>query len=253
MRGGELLAVDGIRVSYGAVRALEDVSLRIDRGEVVAVIGSNGAGKTTLMNAIAGLRRVQGGTIRFEGREIHTLEGYEVVRRGLSLVPEGRQIFGHLTVHENLLLGAYSRRLGKPDGELDRCYHIFPRLRERQRQLGGTLSGGEQQMLAIARGLMSRPRLLLMDEPSLGLAPVLVREIFEVIEGLKREGITSLIVEQMARLALRVADRAYVLEHGRIVRQGRSAELLGDARVLSAYLGTARTAAAPDTRGDAVS
>ncbi len=251
MRGGELLAVDGVRVSYGAVQALEDVSLRVDQGEVVAVIGSNGAGKTTLMKAIAGLGRVQGGTIRFEGRDIHNLEGYAVVRRGLSLVPEGRQIFGHLSVHENLLLGAYSRRLGKPDAELDRCFRIFPRLRERQRQLAGTLSGGEQQMLAIARGLMSRPRLLLMDEPSLGLAPVLVREIFEVIADLKRQGITSLIVEQMARLALRVADRAYVLEHGRIVRQGRSAELLSDPRVLSAYLGTGRTAAAPDGPGGA--
>ena len=250
MSGGELLAVDGVRVSYGAVQALEDVSLRVDQGEVVAVIGSNGAGKTTLMKAIAGLRPVQAGTIRFEGREIHNLEGYQVVRRGLSLVPEGRQIFGHLTVHENLLLGAYSRRLGTDDGEMDRCFHIFPRLRERRRQLAGTLSGGEQQMLAVARGLMSRPRLLLMDEPSLGLAPVLVREIFGVIEGLKRQGITCLIVEQMARLALRVADRAYVLEHGRIVRQGPSAELLDDPRVLSAYLGTERPAAAPDTHDD---
>jgi branched-chain amino acid transport system ATP-binding protein len=204
------------------------------------------------MRAIAGLCRVQGGTIRFEGQEIHDLEGYQVVRRGLCLVPEGRQIFGHLTVHENLLLGAYSRRLDKADGELDRCFHIFPRLRERRRQLAGTLSGGEQQMLAIARGLMSRPRLLLMDEPSLGLAPLLVREIFAVIEDLKRQGITSLIVEQMARLALRIADRAYVLEHGRIVRQGRSADLLSDPRLLSAYLGAERTgtAAAPDTGGD---
>jgi branched-chain amino acid transport system ATP-binding protein len=251
MREGELLAVEGVRVRYGAVQALEDVSLRVDQGEVVAVIGSNGAGKTTLMKAIAGLRRVQGGTIRFDGGEIHNLAGYQVVRRGVCLIPEGRQIFGHQTVHENLLLGAYSRRSGASDEDLDRCFRIFPRLRERRRQLAGTLSGGEQQMLAIARGLMSRPRLLLMDEPSLGLAPVLVREIFGVIEDLKRQGITSLIVEQMARLALRVADRGYVLEHGRIVRQGRSADLLGDPRVLSAYLGTERPAAAPDNRDDA--
>ncbi|MGH7263728.1 MAG: ABC transporter ATP-binding protein [Candidatus Rokuibacteriota bacterium] len=237
---GELLAVHEIHVSYGAVKALEALSLRVDSGEVVAVIGSNGAGKTTLMKAIAGLLRVRGGTIRFEGHEVSKLESHEVVRRGLSLVPEGRQIFGHLTVHENLLLGAFSRKLGKHDPELERCLQIFPRLEERQRQLAGTLSGGEQQMLAIARGLMSRPRLLLIDEPSLGLAPVLVREIFGVIEDLRRHGMTVLIVEQMARLALRVSDRAYVLEHGRIVREGPSGDLLEDQRVLSAYLGAAR-------------
>ncbi len=237
----ELLAVNRIHVSYGAVRALEDVSLRVDQGEVIVVIGSNGAGKTTLMKAIAGLLRVRQGTVSFEGQEISNLKAYEVVRRGLSLVPEGRQVFGHLTVHENLLLGAYSRRTGKLDEDLDRCVTLFPRLRERRQQPAGTLSGGEQQMLAIARGLMSRPRLLLMDEPSLGLAPLLVREIFGVIENLKRQGITTLIVEQMARLALQVADRAYVLEHGRLIREGRSAELLADPRVLGAYLGTKRT------------
>ena len=237
----ELLTVTQIHVNYGAVRALEDVSLRVNEGEVVAVIGSNGAGKTTLMKAIAGLLRVRRGTISFHGQEISNLEAYAVVRRGLSLVPEGRQLFGHLTVHENLLLGAYSRRGGTLDEDLDRYWTLFPQLRARQRQLAGTLSGGEQQMLALARGLMSRPRLLLMDEPSLGLAPLLVREIFDVIKNLKRQGITTLIVEQMARRALQVADRAYVLEHGKIVSEGRSAELLNDPRVLGAYLGAERT------------
>jgi len=242
----DLLTVDQIHVSYGAVRALEDVSLNVDHGEVVAVIGSNGAGKTTLMKTIAGLLRVREGRISFQGQEISNLEAYAVVRRGLSLVPEGRQVFGHLTVYENLILGAYSQRERALEEALDRCLTLFPRLRERRRQQAGTLSGGEQQMLAIARGLMSRPRLLLMDEPSLGLAPLLVREIFGVIENLKRQGITTLIVEQMARLALRVADRAYVLEHGKLVRQGRSAELLDDPRVLGAYLGAERT---PNDRG----
>jgi len=237
----DLLTVNQLHVSYGAVRALEDVSLTVGEGEVVAVIGSNGAGKTTLMKAIAGLLRVQRGTISFQGEGISNLEAYAVVRRGLSLVPEGRQVFAHLTVHENLLLGAYSRNAGRLDEDLHRCWTLFPRLRERQQQLAGTLSGGEQQMLAIARGLMSRPRLLLMDEPSLGLAPLLVREVFGVIGTLKRQGITTLIVEQLARLALRVADRAYVLEHGKIVRQGRSADLLDDSNVLGAYLGAERT------------
>jgi len=236
----ELLVVERMHVSYGPVRALEEVSLRVEQGEVVTVIGSNGAGKTTLMKAIAGLLRVQRGTIMFEGRDIANREAYEVVARGLSLVPEGRQVFGHLTVHENLLLGAYSRRPGEAGEDLERCVSLFPRLRERRRQLAGTLSGGEQQMLAIARGLMSRPRLLLMDEPSLGLAPLLVREIFGVIEDLRRQGVTTLVVEQMARLALGVADRAYVLEHGKIVREGRAADLLDDPKVLGAYLGARR-------------
>ncbi len=232
-------------MSYGPVRAIEGVSLAARAGEIVTVIGSNGAGKTTLMKAIAGLLAPAEGSVQFDGHEIAGAPAHTVVRRGLCLVPEGRQVFGHQTVSENLLLGGYSRSadLGP---EMERGFALFPRLRERRNQLAGTLSGGEQQMLAIARGLMSRPRLLLMDEPSLGLAPRLVREIFAKITDLRGEGVTVLLVEQMARLALRVADRAYVLEHGRIVRQGRSAELLSDPRVLSAYLGAGRTAAAPE-------
>ena len=233
----EFLEVEKICVNYGAVQALEDVSLRVGEGEIVTVIGSNGAGKTTLMKTIAGLLQSRSGAISFEGQGIGALEAHAVVVRGISLVPEGRQVFGRMSVHENLILGAYSRRDQALGDDLERSYQLFPRLRERRDQRAGTLSGGEQQMLAIARGLMSRPRLLLMDEPSLGLAPRLVRETFEVVENLRRQGTTILMVEQMARMALKVSDRAYVLEHGRIVREGASAELLGDARVLSAYLG----------------
>ena len=233
----EFLEVEKICVNYGAVQALEDVSLRVGEGEIVTVIGSNGAGKTTLMKTIAGLLQSRSGAISFEGQGISALEAHAVVVRGISLVPEGRQVFGRMSVHENLILGAYSRRDQALGDDLERSYQLFPRLRERRDQRAGTLSGGEQQMLAIARGLMSRPRLLLMDEPSLGLAPRLVRETFEVVENLRRQGTTILMVEQMARMALKVSDRAYVLEHGRIVQEGASAELLGDARVLSAYLG----------------
>ena len=233
----EFLEVEKICVNYGAVQALEDVSLRVGEGEIVTVIGSNGAGKTTLMKTIAGLLQSRSGAISFEGQGISALEAHAVVVRGISLVPEGRQVFGRMSVHENLILGAYSRRDQALGDDLERSYQLFPRLRERRDQRAGTLSGGEQQMLAIARGLMSRPRLLLMDEPSLGLAPRLVRETFAVIENLRRQGTTILMVEQMARMALKVSDHAYVLEHGRIVQEGVSAELLDDARVLSAYLG----------------
>ncbi len=237
-----LLAVSGIQVAYGAVRALDDVSLRVGEGEVVTVIGSNGAGKTTLMKAIAGLLASRAGTISFQGKDITRIEAHALVREGISLVPEGRQVFGRMTVHENLLLGAYSRGGADLEPDFDRCFSLFPRLRERRNQGAGTLSGGEQQMLAIARGLMSRPRLLLMDEPSLGLAPRLVRDTFEVIESLRRHGTTILMVEQMARMALRVSERGYVLEHGRIVHQGASADLLNDPRVFGAYLGRKRPA-----------
>ena len=233
----EFLEVEKISVNYGAVQALEDVSLRVGEGEIVTVIGSNGAGKTTLMKTIAGLLQSRSGAISFEGQGIGALEAHAVVVRGISLVPEGRQVFGRMSVHENLILGAYSRGGQALDDDFERSYQLFPRLHERRDQRAGTLSGGEQQMLAIARGLMSRPRLLLMDEPSLGLAPRLVRETFEVVENLRRRGTTILMVEQMARMALKVSDRAYVLEHGRIVQEGASAELLGDARVLGAYLG----------------
>ncbi len=237
----ELLVVDGIAVTYGAVQALNGVSVRVAEGEVVTVIGSNGAGKTTLMKAIAGLLEARHGTISFEGKDITKMEAHVVVRQGISLVPEGRQVFGQMTIHENLVLGAYSRSGEALEQDFERCFELFPRLRERRTQRAGTLSGGEQQMLAIARGLMSRPRLLLMDEPSLGLAPRLVLEAFKVIENLRERGTTILMVEQMARMALRVSDRAYVLEHGQIVHEGASADLLNDPRVLGAYLGAKRS------------
>ncbi len=241
----DMLTVDDIVVAYGAVRALDGVSIRVREGEVVTVVGSNGAGKSTLMKTVAGLLQARGGAILFEGNDISRLEAHRVVRLGLSLIPEGRQVFGRMSVHENLLLGAYSRGGVAPRDDIDRCFDIFPRLRERRTQRAGTLSGGEQQMLAIARGLMSRPRLLLMDEPSLGLAPQLVRETFAVTETLRRQGTTILMVEQMARMALRVSDRAYVLEHGKIVHEGASADLLDDPRVLGTYLGAKKPGRGP--------
>ena len=240
----ELLSVKEIRVSYGAVEALDRVSIHVAEGEVVSVIGANGAGKTTLMKVIVGLLGAQSGTIAFTGRDITGTEAHALVGRGISLVPEGRQVFGRMSVEENLILGAYSRPGGALADDFARCFALFPRLHERRNQRAGTLSGGEQQMLAIARGLMSRPRLLLMDEPSLGLAPQLVSKTFEVIESLRAGGTTILMVEQMARLALKFSDRGYVLEHGRIVHQGRAADLLEDRRVLSAYLGSRRGAGA---------
>ena len=241
----ELLSARDICVNYGAVRALDGVSIHVDEGEVVSVIGSNGAGKTTLMKTIAGLLESRSGAIAFTGRDITATEAHALVGRGISLVPEGRQVFGRMSVEENLILGAYSRPGGGHADDFEHCFALFPRLRERRSQRAGTLSGGEQQMLAIARGLMSQPRLLLMDEPSLGLAPQLVSRTFEVIESLRAGGTTILMVEQMARQALKVSDRAYVLEHGRIVHEGASAELLDDPRVLGAYLGSRQRASEP--------
>ena len=241
----ELLSVREIHVGYGAVRALEGVSIHVDEGEVVSVIGSNGAGKTTLMKTVAGLLTSRSGIIMFEDQDITAIEAQDLVDRGISLVPEGRQVFGRMSVEENLILGAYSRGASALEDDFEHCFALFPRLGERRRQRAGTLSGGEQQMLAIARGLMSRPKLLLMDEPSLGLAPQLVSRTFEVVERLRTAGTTILMVEQMARQALRVSDRAYVLEHGRIVHEGASADLLDDPRVLGAYLGSKHRAAGP--------
>ena len=234
----EMLSVREIHVGYGAVRALEGVSIHVDEGEVVSVIGSNGAGKTTLMKTIAGLLDSGRGAITFGGLDITGIEAQHLVERGISLVPEGRQVFGRMSVEENLILGAYSRGASALEDDFEHCFALFPRLEERRRQRAGTLSGGEQQMLAIARGLMSRPKLLLMDEPSLGLAPQLVSRTFEVVERLRADGTTILMVEQMARQALKVSDRAYVLEHGRIVGEGASRDLLDDPRVLGAYLGS---------------
>jgi branched-chain amino acid transport system ATP-binding protein len=233
-----MLAIEGLKVRYGAVEALKGISLQVSQGEVVTLIGGNGAGKSTLMRAIGGLAKVAGGAIRFEGKDITGIRGHDCVRLGIGHSPEGRLVFGDQSVRDNLVLGAYARR--DEDGiasDIERYFAVFPRLAERQDQLAGTLSGGEQQMLAIARALMARPKLLLLDEPSLGLAPLIVREVFAVIRRLREEGMTILLVEQMANQALAIADRAYVIETGTITLEGTGAELLRDERVRSAYLG----------------
>jgi branched-chain amino acid transport system ATP-binding protein len=233
-----MLAIEGLKVRYGAVEALKGISLQVGQGEVVTLIGGNGAGKSTLMRAIGGLVKVASGAIRFEGKDITGIRGHDCVRLGIGHSPEGRLVFGDQSVRDNLVLGAYARR--DEDGiarDIERYFGVFPRLSERQDQLAGTLSGGEQQMLAIARALMARPKLLLLDEPSLGLAPLIVREVFSVIRRLREEGMTILLVEQMANQALAIADRAYVIETGTITLSGTGAELLRDERVRSAYLG----------------
>jgi len=236
-----LLEIRDVNTYYGSIHALKDVSIHVDRGEIVTVIGANGAGKTTLLNTISGVLHSRSGEILFDGQGIGKLSPDKVVRVGISQVPERRQVFSTLNVLDNLLLGAYLRRgRDKKDQvrtDLDSVFEIFPVLKDRQKQMGGTLSGGEQQMLALGRGLMAKPKLLLLDEPSLGLAPLLVREIFRVAGELREHGTTILLVEQNARAALRLADRGYVLETGEVVVEGTSEELLGDERVQEAYLG----------------
>ena len=233
-----MLKLSGISVFYGGVQALWDVSITVEAHQLVAVIGSNGAGKTTLLNAVAGLLTLARGSIEFLSRAIHTLPPYEIVTRGVSLVPEGRRIFSRMSVRENLEMGAYQRgaRSTLPQ-RLEDIMALFPVLRQRQKQLAGNLSGGEQQMLAIGRALMSRPALLLMDEPSLGLAPKIVSQIFEALHALRAEGVTILLVEQNVQKALSLANRAYVLESGRIVMEGPAEELAGHPHVRKAYLG----------------
>jgi len=236
-----LLEIENINTYYGNIHALKDVSLHVDSGEIVAVIGANGAGKTTLLNTLSGVLHPRTGKVLFEDQPIGKLSPDKVVRVGISQVPERRQVFSTLNVLDNLLLGAYLRH-GKDTKEeigndLDWVFGIFPILKDRQKQMGGTLSGGEQQMLAVGRGLMAKPGLLLMDEPSLGLAPLLVREIFRVLGELREHGTTILLVEQNARAALRLADRGYVMETGSVVLEGTSEDLLGDERVQEAYLG----------------
>ena len=236
--GAPLLVVDGLDVAYGEVQALWDVSLEVREGEIVTLLGSNGAGKTTTLRAISRLLRPRAGRISFEGREIHRLAAHAVVELGIAQVPEGRRLWPNLTVWENLRLGAYSARArGDLDAQRERMVQLFPRLGERRRQKAGTLSGGEQQMVAIARALMSRPRLLMLDEPSLGLAPLVVREVFEVVRTIREAGTTVLLVEQNVHRALEVADRGYVLETGRIMLHGPSADLLTNPEVRTAYLG----------------
>jgi len=235
---GALLELDGVRAGYGPIDVLDGISIAVPKGEIVTIIGANGAGKTTTLMTISGIVRPRQGTIVFEGRPLTSLRPFEIVRAGISQSPEGRKIFPRMTVLENLQMGAYTRSdKGGIQRDIDHAYELFPVLKERNQQLGGTLSGGEQQMLAVARALMSRPKLLLLDEPSLGLAPLIVVKIFEVIRKLNSEGISVLLVEQNARLALKLAHRGYVLETGSITISGSGQELLHDERVQDAYLG----------------
>ena len=232
-----MLEVSGLDAGYGDVQVLFGAALRVQEGEVVALLGSNGAGKTTLIRAVTGLIRPRGGSVSFAGDRIDALTAHEVVDRGIACVPEGRQVFPQMSVEENLLLGSFLRRARKGRARnLARIFALFPRLLERRGQDAATLSGGEQQMLAIGRALMSEPRLLLLDEPSLGLAPVVVQMVFRTIVEIRKQGLTVLIVEQNVQRTLRLADRAYVLEQGRIVLTGSGAELMQDPQVRKAYL-----------------
>lgn len=232
-----MLKIEDLKVSYGNIRALKGISLHINAGEVVALIGANGAGKTTLMRTIMGLIKPESGSIQFMGREIAGTETKKIVQSGLALSPEGRKIFPELSTRDNLALGGYFLKDSEVQEEIEKQYEIFPVLREREKQMAGTMSGGEQQMLAVARALMSRPKMLLLDEPSLGLAPLLVSEIFSLVDKIRAAGTTVLLVEQNARMALKNSDRGYVLETGNIALEGSSSELLGSEIVREAYLG----------------
>jgi len=233
------LKVSSLRSGYGPLEVLKGISLRVEQGEIVTLLGANGAGKSTTLMTLSGVNPVRSGSIRFEERDLAGCPPDEIVRRGIVQVPEGRRIFPRLTVRENLEMGAYSRAGGAPRAEWDRVFGLFPVLRDRQGQLGGTLSGGEQQMLAVARALMARPRLLLLDEPSLGLAPLVVRKIFDGLREINREGVTILLVEQNVRMALGLAHRGYVLQTGEIVLADTSENLLQSPEVRKAYLGEA--------------
>ncbi len=232
-----LLNVDGINVYYGAIHAIKDVSFHVEEGEIVTLIGANGAGKTTTLQTISGLLRSKTGSITFEGKNISAISPNKLVSHGLAQVPEGRRIFLQMTVEENLEMGAYTQPSGGVAQDLERVFSLFPRLKERRRQVSGTLSGGEQQMLAMGRALMSHPRLLMLDEPSMGLAPLLVEQIFEIIQNLNHNGSTILLVEQNAQMALSVAHRGYVLETGKVVTTGTGSELIESPDIKRAYLG----------------
>jgi branched-chain amino acid transport system ATP-binding protein len=233
-----LLALERVEVAYGGIRAVKGIDLAVEAGEMVCLIGANGAGKSTTLRAITGLVRAAAGRIRYDGSEISSLRVHEIARRGLAMVPEGRGVFPQLTIEENLAMGAYARAdKAAIRADMAHAFELFPRLAERRRQTAGTLSGGEQQMLAIARALMSRPKLLLLDEPSMGLAPLMVERIFDVIREIAAEGVTLLLVEQNARLALEVSHRGYVLDGGLVTLSGPARELLGDPRIREAYLG----------------
>ncbi len=233
-----LLEVEGLKISYGGINAVKGIDLRVQEGEMVALIGANGAGKTTTLKAICGMLAPTAGRVHYRGEDVTGAPAYALVERGLALVPEGRQVFGRLTAEENLEMGAYARRDGAGiRADLQRIYGLFPRLYERRRQTAGTLSGGEQQMLAIGRALMSAPKLLLLDEPSMGLAPLMVQRIFATIRRVASEGVTVLLVEQNAKLALELSSRGYVMESGLITLAAASAALLADPQVRQAYLG----------------
>jgi branched-chain amino acid transport system ATP-binding protein len=233
-----MLTVDNLHVKYGNVEALHGISLDVKKGEIVTILGANGAGKSTTLNTICGLLKASDGTIQFDGEALHKLPAHEIVTRGVAQVPEGRRVFGTLTVQENLNLGAFtSRDKERNSRNLKRVYDLFPRLKERSGQLAGTLSGGEQQMLAIARALMANPVILLLDEPSLGLAPILVKTIFETIKEINTSGLTVVLVEQNARAALKLAHRGYVMEVGKIVLEDSAPNLLANPEVQNAYLG----------------
>jgi len=238
--GAPLLSLEKLAVSYGGIKAVKGIDLSVDRGELVCLIGANGAGKTTTLKGICGLQPVSAGVVRYDGEDVTGRPAFELVRRGLAMVPEGRGVFGALTIEENLAMGAYVRtdRAGI-SADIERVYALFPRLKERRRQTAGTLSGGEQQMLAMGRSLMSRPRLLLLDEPSMGLAPLMVQKVFETVLTVSKENVTILLIEQNAKLALEVAHRGYVMESGEITLSGASNALLGDPAVRAAYLGEA--------------
>ena len=233
-----LLVLDRLAVAYGGIQAVKGIDLAVGAGELVCLIGANGAGKTTTLKGVCGLLPIKSGAIRYRGDDITGRRSFELVRRGLVMVPEGRGVFGALTIEENLAMGAYIRDDRTAIREdVERVFTLFPRLKERRRQTAGTLSGGEQQMLAIGRALMSRPKLLLLDEPSMGLAPLMVQKVFETIIAVSREGVTILLIEQNAKLALEVSDRGYVMESGEIILEGEAGTLLHDPKVRAAYLG----------------
>ena len=233
-----MLKVTDLKVYYGVIQAIKGISFEVNEGEVIALIGANGAGKTTILQTVTGLVEAKAGTVEFEGRDITKMPGHKIVTLGMAHVPEGRRVFSDLTVLENLKLGAYTRKdKNEVEETLKMVYKRFPRLEERKNQMAGTLSGGEQQMLAMGRALMSHPKIILMDEPSMGLSPIFVNEIFDIIKEVSASGTTVLLVEQNAKKALSIADRAYVLETGKIVLEGKADELMNDASVKKAYLG----------------
>jgi len=235
-----LLALRKLRVAYGGIQAVKGIDLDVAPGELVCLIGANGAGKTTTLKGITGLQPIKSGSIHYAGEDITGAPAFQLVRKGLAMVPEGRGVFGALTIEENLAMGAYARNdRAAIRSDVDRVFELFPRLKERHRQTAGTLSGGEQQMLAMARALMSRPKLLLLDEPSMGLAPLMVQKVFETVLAISGEGVTILLIEQNAKLALEVASRGYVMESGEITLTGEAKTLLSDPKVRAAYLGEA--------------